>query len=67
MAVQSVYDTDCNGATVGSVIGAMKSCSGGIGEQWTKPINGTLRSDIFGMQEISVDDLVQSALKAIAG
>lgn len=64
MAVQSVYDTDCNGATVGSIIGAMKGYRH-IPEQWTKPVNGKLHTAIFKMELVSVDELVEKTIKAI--
>ncbi len=56
MAVETGFDTDCNGATVGSVLGMMLS-DAGIGEEWTAPINGKLRTDISGMNVVSLDEL----------
>ncbi len=63
-AVQAVYDTDCNGATVGSIIGAMKGYQH-IPEKWTEPIHNKLCTSIVGMETVSIDALVEKTLKAI--
>lgn len=42
MAVQQGYDTDCNGATVGSIIGMMVGTAG-IASVWTDPIGDKTR------------------------
>ncbi len=57
-AVQTGFDTDCNGATVGSVTGMMKGYSA-IDKKWLKPIHGMLETDIFGIGNIPVEDLVE--------
>jgi hypothetical protein len=41
IAVQLGYDTDCNGATVGSVIGLVLGANV-LPEKWTRPLNDTL-------------------------
>ena len=64
LAVQEGFDTDCNGATVGSVIGIMKG-SEAIGECWKKPINGRLKTDIFGCETVTVEELVSKTLEHI--
>ncbi len=58
MAVEQGFDTDCNGATVGSVLG-MRNGFGGIGKEWLAPINGTLDTSIFGVGRVKIDDLVE--------
>ncbi|MGI5877966.1 MAG: ADP-ribosylglycohydrolase family protein [Christensenellales bacterium] len=57
MAVEASFDTDCNGATVGSVIGMMVG-EKGIPPQWTEPIGGMLDTTIAGIGRISVQELV---------
>lgn len=62
LAVQAGFDTDCNGATVGSVLGMMLG-RGGIPESWAAPIRGRLETSLFGVSEISLGDAVETALK----
>jgi len=64
LAVQTGFDTDCNGATVGSVVGIMNGAES-IGEEWTKPFNGELETSVFGMSMVKVTDLVATTLKHI--
>ena len=64
LAVQTGFDTDCNGATVGSVLG-MKNGVGSIGKEWTSPINGRLQTAIFGIGEIGVDDAIETTIRHI--
>ncbi|MBQ8407283.1 MAG: ADP-ribosylglycohydrolase family protein [Clostridia bacterium] len=55
MAVQACFDTDCNGATVGSVLG-MRNGTAGIGEEWTAPLRDKLHTSIFGVGTVSVSE-----------
>ena len=64
MAVETGFDTDCNGATVGSIIGMAKGIDN-ITEYWTKPINDTLHTSIFGVGTVKISDRVQLTLKHI--
>ena len=64
MAVETGFDTDCNGATVGSVVGMMNK-STAIGAQWTAPINGMLDTSIFGVGRVNIDDMVERTIKHI--
>ena len=64
MAAETGFDTDCNGATVGSVVGMAKGI-GCIDESWTKPINNTVRTSVFGVEEVSVSELAAQTLKHI--
>ena len=57
-AVQTGFDTDCNGATVGSILGMMLG-SAGVGAQWTDPICGTLDTSIFGVNRVKIEDMVE--------
>ncbi|GGF61456.1 hypothetical protein GCM10010912_03330 [Paenibacillus albidus] len=54
--VTSVYagmDTDCNGATVGSIMGA-KLGAALLPEQWTAPLNDTLYADLIGFDPVPI-------------
>ncbi|MDD6262629.1 MAG: ADP-ribosylglycohydrolase family protein [Clostridiales bacterium] len=62
LAVQTGFDTDCNGATVGSVIGMMKGVKA-IGAEWTDPIKGVQDTSIFGVGKVGIDTLVEKTLK----
>ena len=47
LAVMGGWDTDCNGATVGSILGAMGGAAS-IPSRWTQPLNDTVKSDVLG-------------------
>ena len=64
MAVEAGFDTDCNGATVGSVLGMANGCSS-IDEYWTKPINDTLNTSIFGVGTVKISDRIKMTLAHI--
>lgn len=61
-AVQTGFDTDCNGATVGSVLG-MRGGMRAIPEQWLEPLHGQLDTAIFGVGRIRIDDAAAKTLK----
>lgn len=54
-AVLGGWDTDCNGATVGSVMGAMLGASG-IPDYWAAPLNDTIYSSVPGFDPISISE-----------
>jgi ADP-ribosylglycohydrolase len=58
MAVETGFDTDCNGATVGSILGMANGIES-IPEYWTKPINDTLHTSIFGVDTVKISDRVK--------
>ena len=62
--VESAFDTDCNGATVGSIMG-MKNGFASIGEKWTKCTNGKLQTSISGMNCVDINTLVDKTIKHI--
>jgi ADP-ribosylglycohydrolase len=63
--VQGGWDTDTNGAAVGSILGAVVGPSG-IDERWTAPLQGRFASSLPGFSGITVDELVQRTL-AVTG
>ena len=65
-AVEVGYDTDCNGATVGSIIGIRNGYSA-IGDVWTAPVRGKLNTSIFGVGVLDIDKAVERTMKHIAG
>lgn len=64
MAVETGFDTDCNGATVGSILG-LASGIDTIPEYWTKPINNRLETTIFGVGTVDIKDRIKITLKHI--
>ena len=61
MAVEAGFDTDCNGATVGSILG-MRDGSKTVGDEWTAPINGKLDTSIFGVGTVTIEDCVKHTM-----
>ena len=64
MAVEAGFDTDCNGATVGSILGMANGIES-IPEYWTKPINDTLYTSIFEVGTVKISDRVKLTLEHI--
>lgn len=65
MAVEAAFDTDCNGATVGSIIG-MRNGVEGISEYWANPVNNTIDTSIFGVGKVKITDCVEKTLEHIS-
>lgn len=64
MAVETGFDTDCNAATVGSVLG-MAFGINNIPEKWTDPLCDTLHTSIFGVGTVKISDRIKMTLKHI--
>ena len=62
-AVQTAFDTDCNGATVGSIIGMMKGIDA-VSEEWRAPCRGIINTIVYGKTRVTVDDMVKATLDA---
>jgi ADP-ribosylglycohydrolase len=58
VAVQLGYDTDCNGATAGSVVGLMLGAHA-LPAKWTAPLNDTLRTCVVGFGQVSITDMAR--------
>lgn len=56
ISVMAGWDTDCNGATVGSILGAMHGASR-LPRAWTGPLNDTMHSAVFGFDNTRISDL----------
>ncbi|MFD0673558.1 ADP-ribosylglycohydrolase family protein [Cohnella sp. GCM10027633] len=54
-AVLGGWDTDCNGATIGSIVGAMLGARA-LPESWTAPLNDTLYAEVNGFHPISISE-----------
>ncbi len=64
LAVQAGFDTDCNGATAGSIFGMMHGI-GSIGGEWLAPLGGRLDTSIVGVGTVDIDDLIKKTMKHI--
>jgi len=58
-AVMAGWDTDCNGATVGGLMGLAGAA---IDEHWTRPWRGRIGTNLAGVGETTVDDVVARTL-----
>lgn len=65
MAVETGFDTDCNGATVGSIVGMAYGIDN-IGDEWTKPFGGVLQTQILGRDKISIEELIEKTMEHIS-
>ena len=64
MAVETGFDTDCNGATVGSILG-MANGKETISKDWSAPINNKLHTSIFGVGTVNISDCVEKTMSHI--
>ena len=64
IAVENGYDTDCNAATVGSILG-MRGGIGVIDEKWRAPIGDTLHTTLFALPSVSITECVDMTMKHI--
>jgi ADP-ribosylglycohydrolase len=65
LAVQGGWDTDCNGATVGSVCGALVGAAA-IPEHWRAPIGDRVQSALFGFGESRISVLAERTTRLAA-
>ena len=61
MAVETGFDTDCNGATVGSVLG-MRNGASAIDPEWTRPVQDKLHTAVFGVGTVSIRERAEQTL-----
>ena len=58
VAMECGYDTDCNGATVGSIMGIMIGAKN-IPESWKNNVTGILRTGVSGFYQVSIEELTR--------
>lgn len=63
-AVVGALDTDCNGASVGCILGVMNGAHG-IPAKWTDPVADSIHTEMVGITFIKVSECAQKALSAI--
>lgn len=64
MAVETGFDTDCNGATVGSILGMANGIKS-IDKKWSKPFNDTLKTSIFNVGNVKISQIAKTTMKHI--
>jgi len=62
IAVMAGWDTDCNGATAGSVLGALLGASR-LPLKWIRPMRDTIRSEVQGYDGIKMSALAGQAYR----
>jgi len=65
LSVSGGLDTDCNGATVGSIVGAMVGFKC-IPEKWHSPLNNTLDTALSGLKELKISELADRMIEVVA-
>ncbi|HZJ83046.1 MAG TPA: ADP-ribosylglycohydrolase family protein [Clostridia bacterium] len=55
------FDTDCNGATVGSIIGMILGAKR-LPEKWINPLNDMIKSGVDGFQKIAISELAKRTI-----
>lgn len=63
IAVMSGYDTDCTGATVGSILGLLHGKEN-LPQKWIAPLHGKVKSSVYGETKNKISDLA-SRVKTI--
>lgn len=61
-AVMPGFDTDCNAATAGSVLGLMLGRKA-LPSEWAKPIRDTLLTGVHGYFEVKLEDLAAETVQ----
>ncbi len=63
IAVMGGLDTDCNGATVGSVMGALLGAEG-VPDDLAAPLNNTLETGLSGIARLQITHLIDRSVAA---
>jgi len=64
IAVSGAFDTDCNGATVGSIVGLLRGARA-LPEKWTAPLADRLRSHVLGLAETPISELARRTTRLV--
>lgn len=64
ISVMQGMDTDCNGATAGSIIGAALGARA-LPKKWIKPLNGKLETTVIGFPLPEIEELAQRTMKQV--
>jgi ADP-ribosylglycohydrolase len=64
LAVMGGWDTDCNGATAGSICGAMLGAVS-LPSKWTSRLNDRLESSVIGYHPIAISECAKRSLEIV--
>jgi len=64
IAVMQGMDSDCNGATAGSIIGAALGAKA-LPAKWIEPLNGKLETTVIGSTLMEIEDLARRTMKQV--
>lgn len=64
LAVAAGFDTDCNGATVGSIVGMILGAKGLPGK-WIAPLNDELQSGVDGFGIVKISEMAERTMKFV--
>ena len=62
IAVMCGLDTDCNGATIGSIVGAIAGAHR-IPRKWVKPLHDTIDSELIGVGKVRISDVAAQSVE----
>lgn len=66
LAVQCGFDTDCNGATIGSIVGMLIGREG-IPACWSEPHNDVIETQVLGCPRLTLEELTGRTLALVQG
>lgn len=58
------FDTDCNAATIGSILGLMYG-AGALPEKWTDPLQDLIKSGVDGFGLVNISELAERTVRRI--
>ena len=64
LSVSAAFDTDCNGATAGSVLGVVLGAKA-LPEKWIAPLNDSLESGVDGFGRVKISDMASRTMKLL--
>lgn len=62
IAVTAGFDTDCNGATVGSIVGMARGARS-LPKEWVGPLNDQVKSGVDGFGLVHLSDMAKRTMK----
>jgi ADP-ribosylglycohydrolase len=62
--IACAFDTDCNGATVGSILGMMHGAKA-LPEKWVSPLNDLIKSGVDGFGLVRLSELAERTVKVV--